>query len=144
MRNFYLVQQTFFHLQAVFSLVHQTLVMDKIYLLAYEIHVKLTTFDKKHSNKGVYRLRGAGLKITENRGVNKRGGKQVMETDKKGGGRQGREGDTIDMEDGKVWVQGKVVVRVQESDELAPDRLAWSCFPNIALYYFKYLCNNKI
>jgi len=49
-----------------------------------------------------------------------------METDKKGGGRQGREGDTIDMEDGKVWVQGKVVVQVQESDELASDRLVIS------------------
>jgi len=56
--------------------------------------------------------------------MNKRGGKQVMGTEKEGGSRQGREGDTIDMEDGKVWLQGKVVVQVQESDELAPDRLA--------------------
>jgi len=45
----------------------QTLVMDKMYLLAYEIHVKITTFYKRNSNKGVYRLRGAGIKITENR-----------------------------------------------------------------------------
>ena len=34
----------FFYLQAVFSVVHQTLVMDKMYLLAYEIHNKITFY----------------------------------------------------------------------------------------------------
>lgn len=52
--NFFLLKS------GIFS--HQTLVMDKMYLLAYEIHVKITTFYGKHSNKGVYRLRGAGKK----------------------------------------------------------------------------------
>ncbi len=61
--------------------------------------------------------------VTENGGMNKRGGKQVMGTEKEGGSWQGREEDTIDMEGGKVWVQEKVVVWVQESDELASDRL---------------------
>jgi hypothetical protein len=52
--------------------------------------------------------------VTENGGMNKRGGKQVMGTEKEGGSRQGREGDTIDMEGGKVWVQGKVVVSTRK------------------------------
>jgi len=46
--------------------IFSALVMDNMYLLAYEIHVKITTSYKKHSNKGVYRLRGAGIKMTEN------------------------------------------------------------------------------
>jgi len=44
--------------------------------------------------------------------MNKRGGKQVIGTEKERGSRQGREGE----------LQGKVVVvRVQESDDLAPE-----------------------
>jgi hypothetical protein len=40
-----------FVLTSGISVVHQTLVMDKMYLLAYEIHVKITTFYKKHSKE---------------------------------------------------------------------------------------------